>query len=329
MYDCTREFLPFLLPRSSLAGLDRDAYLSLATLCPNLQSLRLDLCGQITTDVISSWGDGLKSLRRIELYGPFLVRKEGWLKFFDSIGARAEGFLITQSPRIDLETVEALVKHCPNLSELRLSEVGQMSDVLLQPLSQLGKLQHLDLSSPGSPLSDDAVDTLLSSIGSNLKSLNLSNSGLADGVLPAIAKYCDRLEELFLRNLEDLSDEAVAAFFVRLASLGRPGLRSIDLEKGQDLRGNSLRSLIDHSGVTLERLSVLGWKEVDQEALEELTRCVMLKEVDLGWCREVTDFTIKGLLDHCEHLEVVRVWGEWLCLDLEKQDGEPLDWNSD
>ncbi len=283
----------------------------MANLCPNLESLLLHLCGQLSTDAVASWGKSLSRLKRLELYGPFLVRKDGWSSFFKGAGKRLTGLLITQSTRIDLETMEVLVKSCPNLTELRLAEIGLLNDEGLEPLGKLKKLTSLDLSSAGTTISDDAVATLLSRVGKNLVSLNLSdNPELTDATLSAIAKHCPHLRSLQLRNAIELTDEGVAEFFGALKKNGQPGLEAIDLGKGHDLKSKALHSLVAHSGPTVEKLSLLGWREVEKDALSELTQCGRLKELDLGWCRQVTDFSIKDVLEACSVIEVIKVWGK-------------------
>lgn len=245
----------------------------------------------------------MTKLRRLELVAPFLIRKHGWISFFEN--RPLDSLLITQSPRIDLETLETLVKNCPDLSTLRLSQIGQMSDVLLQPLSTLGKLTSLDLSSPGSALSDQAVADLLKAVGPSLVHLDLSGTQLSDEVLPAITKYCTSLRSLSLRHLGDLTDEAVAKMF---SSMGK--LQHVDMEKCYQLQGKALRALINQSGATLESLKIPGWKDIEVEALGEISHCKWLKAVDIGWCRQVTDYTVKDILDGCEHIERIRVWGK-------------------
>ncbi|WVW84073.1 hypothetical protein I302_106102 [Kwoniella bestiolae CBS 10118] len=287
-----------------------EAFTTISKLCPKLKSLNLQLCGQLSSDAVVAWGKSLKQLRRIELFGPFLVRKDGWTSLFKSVGKRLEGLLVTQSPRIDLEMIELLVKSCPNLTELRLAEIGQLNDECLAALHPLKKLKLLDISAPGNPLSDEAVISLLSAIGANLETLDLTdNPDLTDEILPAIITHCPRLRRLSLRNVVELTDEGVAAFFAALKKQDRPGLEWIDLEKGHDLKDGSLQALIAHSGATVEKLNLLGWKEVSNDSLGELAHCKHLKELDVGWCRQVTDFTIKDVLDGCGEIESVRVWG--------------------
>ena len=232
------------------------------------------------------------------------------MEFFDKVGGRLTGLLITQSPRVDLEVIESLVKNCPGLTELRLAEIGQMSDVLLGPLGQLTDLRLLDLSSPGSELTDGAVSELLQKVGKNLEELDLSGTDLTDEVLPAIARSCPQLKRLRLRHL-DLHDAAVASLFESLTRDGRPGLVEIDMEKGHELSGPALTALIQHSGRTMEKLSICGWSKTEAVALEQLAHCKVLRDLDIGWCRNVTDFVVKDLLDGCAELKLLRVWGEW------------------
>ncbi|KAL7421911.1 UV-damaged DNA-binding protein rad7 [Cryptotrichosporon argae] len=291
MYDCTR--------------LVHESYLTLARLCPNLTSLHLQLCGQLQTDSIIDWSTSLPQLERLELFAPFLVRKEGWIKFFETVGARLKGFLITQSPRFDLECCEALVNSCSDLTELRLCEVGKLNDDFLPVLAKLSKLQVLDLSSPSATLSDDAVIALLDAVGSTLVDLRLADHlDLSDAVLTVIAK-CANLTRLSLRNT-DLSDAALADFFRTSAS---PGFTHLDLEKGHELGSATLGALVAHSAKTLVELSILGWKDVGADAVSDLATCEKLEKLNLGWCRNVTDYTLKDVLDGSASVREIRVWG--------------------
>jgi DNA repair protein RAD7 len=287
----------------------------MANLCPNLERLHLQLCGQLMAASLIHWSTVLKHLKRLELYAPFLVRKDGWETFIVAAGTRLEGFLVTQSPRIDLETINTLVDNCPNLTELRLCEIGLLDGDCLAAISKLGKLRLLDLSAPAHSLNDDDVVSLLQSVGSNLESLNLSsNPELTDLTLDAIAANCPKLRELHMRHQVELTNEGVAKFFQDLKQSGHTGLSIIDFEKGHDLRDEALDALLSHSGNTVEQLSILGWRDTTSTALERLAECSILRELDLGWCRKLTDFTLKDILERSKTVELIRVWGEFLYL---------------
>lgn len=267
------------------------------------------------TDTLTAWGKSLKHLKSLELDGPFLARKEGWISFLKARGKQLEHLGVTQSPRIDLDVMETLAKSCPNLKSLRLAEIGKLDSELLAPIAKLKKLQSLAVVSPGgTPIADDAVVSLLAAVGANLTSLDLSdNKELTDDVLKAIAKYCPKLTKLSLRNV-DLSDSALKQYFDTLSSSKQPGFTYLDLEKGHDLAGSCLRALTAHSGKTIENLSLVGWRHVEADAVSGLSTCPRLQNLDLGWCRNVTDFTLKDILDGCNSIRTIRVWGELQCL---------------
>lgn len=105
--------------------------------------------------------------------------------------------------------------------------------------------------------------------------------------------------------MPELTDAGVATLFQTLTNLSH-----VDLEKGHDLADAALISLIESSAATLTTLSILGWREVSSDALAHLTRCVKLTQLNLGWCRQVTDFLLKDLLDACPDLNTIYVWGE-------------------
>ncbi len=76
--------------------------------------------------------------------------QEAWHRFFEAVGPRLESFKIRESPRFDLSCAEAMVKHCPNLRELGLAQIGPLDKTMLQPLESYGEqLTYLDVSDPG------------------------------------------------------------------------------------------------------------------------------------------------------------------------------------
>ena len=123
---------------------------------PNLTSLRLDFCGRMNDSVLETWSSCLPALRHIDLHGPYLAHSAAWVAFFEA-HPKLETFRIFQSPRFDLACVQALVKNCDNLHDLRLKEVGQLSDAFLAEIERLNHLTALDLADPANSCSEDAL----------------------------------------------------------------------------------------------------------------------------------------------------------------------------
>jgi DNA repair protein RAD7 len=291
-------------------GLTPDALTTLGSLNPNLVNLRLDLCGRITGAVLDSWATSLRQLRRIELYGPFLVRTDAWKAFF-AAHPQLEGFLITQSPRFDLACMEALVEHCPEVHELRLKEVGKLNDAFADAIASMCPSRGwtlLDLADPSTSLSGPALVRLLEAVGPTVKELDLSgHEELTDKVLrDGLHAHARQLTHLRLANCLTMTDYGVATLFTDWAN---PPLRVLDLARNADLAGGALEALLAHSAATLRTLSLNGWRGVPADVLSQIGEtCARVERLDLSWCREVDDFVVKALLDGCTACKELQVW---------------------
>lgn len=290
-------------------GLTPNALTALGSLNPNLVSLRLDYCGRINDDVLNAWSTSLSSLKRLELFGPFLIRVPAWVSFFES-HPRLDGFLITQSPRFDVSCMAALAKNCTNLHELRLKEIGKLDDTFVDFILDLKENNWtlLDLSDPTQSLSEDALTKLVQGVGANVKHLDLSgHSDLTDAVLrKGLHSYARSLTHLRLANVLSVTDQGIEDMFTQWKN---PPLHHIDLSRNPDLSGPSLESLIAHSGPFLRSLNINGWRAVPNASLSHLgSSCPKLENIDLSWCREVDDFTAKVILEGCKHLKEVKAW---------------------
>ncbi|KAL6308529.1 RNI-like protein [Sparassis latifolia] len=301
-----------------VTNLTPPAFCTMASLNPNLTNLRLDLCGRIDDSAIAAWTTSLPHLKRLELLGPFLVRVPAWQTFIKAHPA-LEGFLITQSPRFDLECMQALVESCPRLTELRLKEIGKMSDKFLEHIKALaGTLVSLDLSYPGTPdaLSEPAVVDLLAAVGPSLTHLDLSgNIELGDALLfKGVKPHARQLTSFAFADVPELTDAGVAEFFdawgTKTEDGTRPWLTVLDLAHNHQLAGDALKAVLNHSGATLVQMNINGWKAVSADALNAIAKHARdLRRLDVGFCREVDNWVVKELMDKCDHIEEVKVWG--------------------
>lgn len=285
-----------------------------------MTTLRLDYCGRIDCSVLEAWSTALPNLKHLELLGPFLVRVPAWLSFINS-HPQLESFLVTQSPRFDLECIKALANSCKGLTKLRLKEIVKMNDDFLEYVGQFEGLTYLELSYPGIPeaLSEEALIDLMSAVGGGLTHLDLSNNrNITDGFLfQGIKPFARHLSTLVLANAPELTDAGVAEFFDNWATAADQRKRSnearpltyVDMSRNHELGTKALESLLKHSGRTLTHLNINGWRAVSQESLKGIARCSELKQADLGWCREVDDWVVKDLMEKCEMMRELKVWG--------------------
>ncbi|KAK0242833.1 RNI-like protein [Armillaria nabsnona] len=289
-----------------------DALRTLAHLNPNLTTLRLDFCGLLSDEVMSVWSTSLPNLVSLQLLGPFLVRQSAWINFFES-HPQLECFKITQSPRFDVKCVETLITTSQKtLHTLGLKEVGKMSDEFLNCIKLLeGQLTYLDISEPSESCSEAAIIEMLSIVASTLTHLDLSNhTEVSDKVLRlGLQPYSKAITSLGLKDLPELTDTGVADFFNSWTD--NPPLTFLDISRIHLLNKDALLAILAHSGSCLQELNINGWRDIDNESLEEIGKQARdLKKIDLGFCRGVDDFTVKSIIDGSKGgLQEVKVWG--------------------
>lgn len=216
--------------------------------------------------------------------------------------------------------MESLVKHCPDVIDLRLKEIGHMNDSFLGHIKLLtGGLRYLDLADPTDSCTENAMIAMMRSIGKSLTHLNVSKHDLlGDQFLSqGLQPHTKALQSLTLSYLPELTDKGVSEFF---NSWKNPPVVSLDISRNDILGNLSLESLMKHSGQQLEELNINGWKDVDEDALKWIGRLGReLKKLDAGWCRAVDDFLLKMWFEGelvqgtvkggCENLQEVKVWG--------------------
>ncbi|KAH7906208.1 RNI-like protein [Hygrophoropsis aurantiaca] len=326
-------------------NLTPSAFTTLAMLNPNLTTLRLDFCGRLTCPVLQAFSTSLPHLTSLTLLGPFLVRVEAWCTFFANSPHLSE-FRITQSPRFDEACMLAMVDGCKELTELRLKEVGKMTEDFVEPLCALPQLRALDLSDPGNAngITEEGWLQILRRHGPTLEKLDCSgHQGVSDRVLLEGLRVKSRvLAELTADNVSGLTNEGLAEFFDTWANPPRstgetgegdmdmdvdlppnPPLHALSLARNSFLSSEALIALINHSGASLQTLSINGWKGVSAEALAKIGGAKDLVKLDISWAREMDDFVLKSILEGdgdgnsrgneeragCNRLKEVKCWG--------------------
>ncbi|KAG0380898.1 hypothetical protein BGX24_003372 [Mortierella sp. AD032] len=284
---------------------------NIAQFCPNLRSLKLKLCGRITNEVMDYYIEHLTKLASLTLIGPILIIEPTYIKLFEIIGERFEKFELKGSSRFSLKAIKALCDNCPNITHLRLGDCNLMDDEWLGPIAGLTKLKSLRIRNPEpDKLTTSAVVKLIQAVGSGLEELELKGcDGLMDEVLvDAIRPSCVRVERLNLSGCEELTTEGVETLFKDWTV--NPGLTYLNLENCVMLKDEALMAVTEHSGATLEDLNMSGMDEITKDALQTLTRCVHLVDLNVSWCRAVDDDIMEQLVEAAPRLAKVTVWGD-------------------
>jgi DNA repair protein RAD7 len=216
--------------------------------------------------------------------------------------------------------MKVLRETCAGLTELRLREVGKLDDEFVDIMKGITGLTYLDLGYPTTSLSEQALVDLIGAVGESLTHLDLSGHDLLTDtfLVDGIKAHARVLTELALANTPLLTDEGVTEFFDtwivkdenELSSSLNPPLTTLDLSRNTTLSSAALLAVLSHSGKTLTHLNINGWKATSEESLNKIATVAMqLRWLDVGWCREMNDFVMKTIMEKCEKLKEVKVFG--------------------
>ncbi|BGP18423.1 hypothetical protein JCM10213_001670 [Rhodosporidiobolus nylandii] len=315
LYDCTN------ITDTSLS--------TIAPFCPHLESLSLLLCGRLDDDVIEAWlttssSPGLKELKHLELYAPYLVTAKKWCEFFErrkEAGAEGlETFRLRMSARFNDLSLASLLSTSPGLHTLQLAELGKLTGSslsLLYPLGTNAQLTSLDIARLGTPqgqvLEDEDVVKLLKEVGSGLRELVLDGNNLVTSatLTDGIAPYCRSLTSLSLSDLSLIDADGFHSLFTSSSPWSPAGLTLLNAHRLHDaLTPQSLSALLAHSGKSLQHLNLHSCDLLEAELGEEIaSKAPGLQVLDVSFVRSVDNFVVKALLDGAKELRTLFVHG--------------------
>lgn len=289
-----RLFLDARIARLALydcSALDADACASIAALAPNIAELHLQYCGQLDDAALRVWAQRLHCLRELELYGPFLVRRDAWCEFLAARGAQLSVFRLRESPRFDRACVEALVAHGARLSRVGLAQIAPLDDAAVAPLARLA-LTELDVSCPGpaapgvppGSLTDAGLVPVVRASAAQLEVLCAARNWALTDAFAALV--LPRLTTLVLD--ETCLSDAAYARLVR----GAPQLVHVSLTRCRAVGEHT----VDALGARALRTLSLNSTSASAAALLRLARAAPPLEVlDLGFVRSVDDGVLAAL----------------------------------
>lgn len=299
------------------SGLTKTAYDTICSYCPNVQELKLLMCGRLHNDNLNYFRTNLKHLTKVELDGPFLINNDTWRSFFESVGDRLTGFKVSNTHRFDDETMKTLLETCgPNMTELKLSRLDGIKEVQSYDLMPvyLTKLESLEISYPHHEdlVTDSALINLLGINGESLHTLILDGcSGLSDEFLVnGIKPFCINLRKMSLSFLDQITSEGFVGLFNEWNS--NLGLNEVYLRKCFSLGDEGIIEFLLHSGQSLVELSINSVKDLTVDAFQ-IMKCPNLTYLDTGFVRAVDDEVLGLIGINCPQLKVLDSYGNNRC----------------
>ena len=309
------------------AQLLTDDFIRILAMCPNLERLTLNLCGQFKDAVVDYMLQRPNKIKHLKMEECNLVTDDKWRELFDTMGHQLLTLKLTWlDSSFDDETVEHLVKGCPNLTYLKLKKCFRLTTSSLRSLARLTKLEHLALEYK-LPVENDDLRALIEALGGDLRTLSLERFVDADdSVLDVIKASCGRLQKLRLTSNARMTDQALGRLFEGWAA---PALMSVDLHDTRSINAiqpdgdpdpdelvglaQGLSRMMEHTGGRLEKLNIKGCRHIPLKTLldvfDGMKQYPQLREIDMSFVRYADTTVIAGLFKSCPNVRKVVAFG--------------------
>ena len=282
---------------------------------PKVETLILGHAGQIKDKVLDYIIERDVPIKHLDLEAANLVSDSKWREFFVKQGERLKTLKLSWLDySMDDDTLSQMVASCPNLIELELKKCFKLSDASLEALKRLKNLEHLSLLFK-LPTSSAALENLIETIGSNLRTLSLEMfESSEDPVLSTIHSSCKNLFKLVFNNNSNCTDEAFASLFNDWAN---PPLSFVDLSSNRDLdctnpggplepvglASKGFKALMHHSGKRLESLDIHSCRHISYQALAEvfdgINQYPALQDIDVSFVQKIDTTIAAGIFKSC------------------------------
>ena len=247
----------------------------------------------------------LTALETLRLNGCFRLPNSALAALLGARGGGLRSLSISGNSQLGGAGVAAIGEHCTALETLRLEDCDLLPPEALRPLSRLHRLETLSLG--GLMLLDDAtLMAVLDGCASTLRTLCLRGCSLVGAdALASVARLCPSLTDLDLDGVELATDTAMAALGESAPALQRLVLKGC-VQLSDDAIGALAAGCPGLTALSLNKLPALS-----DAALVALRRscAASLTSLDISWCRGLTDHGVGALVDACDALEELSVWG--------------------
>lgn len=308
------------------AKLETEDFEQIFAFMPDLEFVNLRFAGQLKDSSLDYMIDKSHKIRHLQLGATNLISDQAWIRLFQQRGNQLESLKLSElNDSLRDHSMVELGKHCQNLKRLKLRSCSHISEISLQSIAQLTKLEHLSLS-VAHEASSQALADLIRTIGPNLKTLSLEDYVEADdAVLGAILDSCHQLTKLRFTGNSLCTDRAFAELFG--PNSRNPPLQFVDFSSNRDTdQGNpdgdetdpigfgsaAFKSLMRHSGPKLTHLDVHSCRHISHEALSTVfdgkTQYEFLKDIDLSFVTQVDEVVMAGIFKSCPKLQKLAVF---------------------
>mmetsp|Transcript_30660 Transcript_30660/g.117291 ORF Transcript_30660/g.117291 Transcript_30660/m.117291 type:complete len:381 (+) Transcript_30660:795-1937(+) len=270
---------------------------------PGLDQVNLGFCGRGMSDqTLATLSTDSSNIRELTLEGCYRLSDNGIEAMLKNLN-KLETLDLSSCTRITSKTVRNIVRYAGNtMLVLRLRTAAQLSGEDFLPIAELKHLESLCISE-NRRVDDGSLIRIISEAGSKLQSLNMAGcTELTDKLVSAVAECCPHLEEICLDETQ-VTDVGLRKLTSKCSSLA-----SISLRSCSNITDEGCIHAIKNCKI--QRLSLNGLYCVTDATLLALKRYSEgLEELDLSWCRAITDEALGQFVDTVPSLRLLKLRG--------------------
>ena len=307
------------------AKLAEQDLITIFQVAPSLKHFKARCAIQFKDEVMDYLLSRDTKLETFYLHGANLLSESKWHEFLAAKGESLRGLQVYYTDlHFGDESILQLQLNCPHLQRLKIENNQKLSDEGVKAIGSLASLEHLGLQLH-KPITSEAAAECISGTGRTLKTLSLKIfEQAADDVLDAIHNTCRSLIKLRITDSEKMTDQGFVNLFNKWEN---PPLHFLDLQKCRHvdaahprenvdsvgLCSEGFKALMAHSGSTLHTLNLHACRHISQAAFEQVfsedARYPELKNLEVSFCEEVTDFILGSIFRACPNIKEVNVFG--------------------
>ncbi|KAI0380768.1 RNI-like protein [Hypomontagnella monticulosa] len=307
------------------ARLGSHDYVQILQVCSSLKSLKLRNAIQFKDEVMEFLIGRHLALDKLYLHGANLLSEACWKKYLAAKGKALKSLRVYFTDRhFNNNIVGFLEKSCPSLTQLKICHNQEVTDEGVECIGKLRKLERLGLQLVKKTSTMPYVK-VIKSIGPQLRTFSTRNvPDVDDRLLDAIHEHCTKLTKLRITHSEVMTDAGFVRLFkdwknTPLTFIDLELCRHVDAKKPHEnehmvgLCSDGFRAMMDHSIKGLVKLNVHGCRNISRQAFEDVFAVgkvyPKLKDVEISFCEEVTDFIVGLIFKACPRLKRLNVFG--------------------
>lgn len=307
------------------AKLGEQEFVSIFQVAPNLKHFKARCAIQFKDAVMDYVLSRDNTLSSFYLHGANLLSEEKWHAFLQSHGRTLNRLQVYCTDlHFGDETILEIQRCCPNLKRLKIESNQKVTDEGVKNLSKLKGLQCIGLKLQNK-LESSSLESCIAGIGSSLHTLSFKEvPDASDELLRIIHAQCKVLTKLRITESEHMTDAGFAKLFTGwentpLQFIDLQKCRHVDAARPREnpshvgLCGEGFKALMAHSGAKLQKLNIHACRNISREAFEEVFSETALfpelKNLEISFCEEVTDFILGSIFRACPNIREVNVFG--------------------